>query len=190
MSCDVILDLLPLYIDGCCSEESSRLVEAHLAVCEKCRDARAQMGDCVQTCLNSAPPKVPHRVSEWKASLLQLIMLFVSFAVVTVGVALESASPAGAENGIWAVMLIVPATGQLLALANWFFIRVYRSRKIFSLCSCGATLAMILLGYGWAAAHYSAISSPLVWVGVAVSAVFCVLSKVLSNQYALLLGRE
>ena len=133
MSCDVILDLLPLYIDGCCSEESSRLVEAHLAVCEKCRDARAQMGDCVQTCLNSAPPKVPHRVSEWKASLLQMIMLFVSFAVVTVGVALESVTPTGAENGIWAVMLIVPATGQLLALANWFFIRVYRSRKIFSL---------------------------------------------------------
>jgi hypothetical protein len=33
-------------------------------------------------------------------------------------------------------------------------------------------------------------SLPLVWCGVVLSAVFCALSKVLSNQYALLLGRE
>lgn len=35
--CDVIRDLLPLYADGVCSEESRRAVEAHLAECETCR---------------------------------------------------------------------------------------------------------------------------------------------------------
>lgn len=35
--CNVIVDLLPLYEDGCCSEESRRLVEEHISVCEQCR---------------------------------------------------------------------------------------------------------------------------------------------------------
>ena len=35
--CDVIRDLLPLYLDGVCSEESRRAVEAHLAECPDCR---------------------------------------------------------------------------------------------------------------------------------------------------------
>ena len=37
MSCEVILDLLPLYEDGCCSKESKRIVEEHLQECECCR---------------------------------------------------------------------------------------------------------------------------------------------------------
>lgn len=35
--CDVIRDLLPLYLDGVCSEESRRAVETHLAECPDCR---------------------------------------------------------------------------------------------------------------------------------------------------------
>ncbi|MCM1440001.1 MAG: zf-HC2 domain-containing protein [Roseburia sp.] len=38
MKCDIIQDLLPLYIDNVCSEESKAYVEAHLASCEKCRN--------------------------------------------------------------------------------------------------------------------------------------------------------
>ena len=134
-----------------------------------------------------------HRISDWKASVLQSVMLFVSFAIITLGVILEGSTPTGNTNGLWAVALIVPATGYLLSLANWFFLRVYKSRRMFSYGSCIATLTITLLGYVWAAIHYAggiSMSSPLVWCGVALSAVFCVLSKVLSNQYALLLGRE
>ena len=35
-SCDVIRDLLPLYADDACSEESRRLVDEHLAECPDC----------------------------------------------------------------------------------------------------------------------------------------------------------
>ena len=35
-SCDVIKDLLPLYHDEVCSEDTKKLVEDHLAECEKC----------------------------------------------------------------------------------------------------------------------------------------------------------
>ena len=35
--CGIIRDLLPLYIDGVCNEESKTAVESHLSECEKCR---------------------------------------------------------------------------------------------------------------------------------------------------------
>ena len=38
IKCEVIRDLLPLYHDGVCSEESKKLVEEHLASCEGCRE--------------------------------------------------------------------------------------------------------------------------------------------------------
>ena len=37
MSCNIIKDLIPLYIDGCCSEESEKMVEEHIKVCDECK---------------------------------------------------------------------------------------------------------------------------------------------------------
>lgn len=36
ISCDIIKDLLPLYVDGACSKESAKLVEEHLKECPDC----------------------------------------------------------------------------------------------------------------------------------------------------------
>lgn len=36
ITCDVIQDLLPLYEDNCCSEQSKKLVEQHLKACSNC----------------------------------------------------------------------------------------------------------------------------------------------------------
>ena len=193
MDCNVIKDLLPLYVDECCSEESTKLVAEHLENCESCRKFYNQMCETCQVHEEKPNSVKLHRVSDWKASVLQSLMLFVSFAIITAGVILEGSTPTGKTNGLWAVALIIPATGYLLSLANWFFVRVYKGRKMFSYGSCVATLTITLLGYVWATIHYAGgivMSSPLVWCGVVLSAVFCVLSKVLSNQYALLLGRE
>ena len=37
MKCEVIRDLMPLYLDECCSESSRELVEEHLKECDCCR---------------------------------------------------------------------------------------------------------------------------------------------------------
>ena len=37
MDCDIIRDLLPLYTDGACSENSRKMVEEHLNECSDCR---------------------------------------------------------------------------------------------------------------------------------------------------------
>jgi predicted anti-sigma-YlaC factor YlaD len=37
MSCEIIRDLLPLYLDGVCSEGSRAAVEEHIAECGRCK---------------------------------------------------------------------------------------------------------------------------------------------------------
>lgn len=43
VSCEVIQDLLPLYVDNACSEDSEKLVEDHMAECETCKQAYEAM---------------------------------------------------------------------------------------------------------------------------------------------------
>lgn len=43
MNCNVIRDLLPLYADDICSEESKTMIEEHLKQCVECRKALEQM---------------------------------------------------------------------------------------------------------------------------------------------------
>ena len=44
ISCEIIRDLLPLYMDGVCSEESRKAVDEHVRDCEKCREELRLMG--------------------------------------------------------------------------------------------------------------------------------------------------
>lgn len=37
ISCDVVQDLLPLYVDKACSEDSSKMVESHMTGCKTCK---------------------------------------------------------------------------------------------------------------------------------------------------------
>ena len=43
-NCEVIKDLLPLYSDGVCSEESRKIVAEHISQCSECMDELEKMG--------------------------------------------------------------------------------------------------------------------------------------------------
>ena len=43
MTCDIYQDLIALYVDGLCSEDSGNAVEEHLKTCQKCADTYRQM---------------------------------------------------------------------------------------------------------------------------------------------------
>ncbi len=45
MKCDIIKDLLPLYIDGVSSEGTNKLIEEHLSECEECKKELELMQD-------------------------------------------------------------------------------------------------------------------------------------------------
>ena len=63
VTCKVIQDLLPLYVDGVCAPDTAALVEEHLASCPACREelgrlASAQTGGEVRCAVKvgKAPP--------------------------------------------------------------------------------------------------------------------------------------
>ena len=43
ITCGMAADLLPLYLDGCCSADSSAALEAHMDTCPACRAQYAQL---------------------------------------------------------------------------------------------------------------------------------------------------
>lgn len=43
ITCGMVADLLPLYLDGCCSADSSAALEAHMDTCPACRAQYAQL---------------------------------------------------------------------------------------------------------------------------------------------------
>lgn len=210
MDCEVIRDLIPLCIDGCCSEESKKLVEEHIGGCESCKKIfeDMKMPAATDTADIAKAPITFQKVNDWKASVLQSVLLFLSFALLVTGVALESKTPNGPSNGFWAVNLIIPSTAFMLSLANWYFVRVYKSRKRFSACSMLATLAVATASYIWAGIHYkknildlfgsvaqngaAALCSIVSFcgIGIVLTVAACVLSKVLSAKYAKMLGKD
>lgn len=193
MNCDVVMDLLPLYADGCCSEQSKALVETHLESCQNCKKALDDMKEeCLNICEDPTPVVQVSKINQFKASVLQSVLLFLSFATITLGVTLESYTPMGKQNGNWAYMLIVPATAFMLSLVNWYFVRFYKNKSSFSTCSAIMNFGLTVLGYAWAVLHYgNFLSYYLVFgIGVAVSVTLCIASKISSSLYAKAIGKE
>lgn len=204
MDCNVIEDLIPLYVDGCCSEESARLVQSHIADCDACKKLYESMKLPAPVTEIPNVPGTMRRISDWKASVMQTLLLVLSFGLITVGVAMEARTPVGVTNGWWAMGLVIPATGFMLSLANWYFVRLYQSRRQFSVCSFLATLGVTAAAYVWSVLHYEIDLSQLLGgktelapqalllscMGLVLSGMFCVLSRLLSNTYARMLGKD
>ncbi len=83
MECQVIEDLLPLYLDNVCSERSNALVQAHLNECEKCRQIVTHAKKLPLPNVELDPPMVEKAVKKgfqkirirWWASILAIIVL-------------------------------------------------------------------------------------------------------------------
>lgn len=202
MDCNIIKDLIPLYIDNCCSEESSALVKKHIEECKECKAVFDGMTSDITSEAAVYEKKNHSRINDWKASVLQSALLFASFLLITIGVALEAETPRGFTNGFWAFNIVIPATGFMLSLPNWYFVKLYKSKKIFSRCSCALTVLITLGAVIWSMLHYEMISSfedvlhmirfslYFYGYGIAAALIFAVLSKALSSVYAKMLGKE
>ncbi|MBR2482043.1 MAG: zf-HC2 domain-containing protein [Oscillospiraceae bacterium] len=68
ISCHVIEDLLPLYHDGVCSEESRALVEEHLSRCEACAALHRKMSGEEETVAVDDTAALQSIQKEWKKS--------------------------------------------------------------------------------------------------------------------------
>ena len=85
MDCNIIKDLIPLYIDGCCSEESEKTVEEHIENCHECKKLFDDMKSPADMVAVAESPKTFSKLNDWKASILQSVLLFLSFGIITIG---------------------------------------------------------------------------------------------------------
>lgn len=102
VTCDIISDLLPLYIDGVCSEDSRNAVEKHLESCGECKSTLKAMSEggllSVEERSNAERAKRP-----FKKLRLRFLFWFV-FGLFCVSVILITMEYAGAFDNIEAAL--------------------------------------------------------------------------------------
>lgn len=89
MKCNVVRDLLPLYLDQLCEEETSEEIKDHLEGCEECRQRWEEMGSPVESMIGQLedekvsiePMKKYQKKMKRKNKMLVLIILM-SVAVI------------------------------------------------------------------------------------------------------------
>lgn len=193
--CELIRDLLPLYVDDCCSTASRRAVEDHLAHCSTCRKELESLQTPLPLQTAAAPPEMPEScppVQLWKASILQSLLFLFTFALIVLGVAKEAASSfADPQQGLWFFDLVAPATSFLFSLLNGYFLRLYPSARRFSACSALLCLLLSFGAWGWGIFHYGhGLPS---WIGylpgLLLTLLLCIASALFSALYARMLGK-
>ena len=86
VKCDVIRDLLPLYMDGLVSEETKALVDEHLEHCEDCRKYLAEMKDAEEMPRQEFVEEMkPLKKIKRKAMLNRIALVVVALALVAFG---------------------------------------------------------------------------------------------------------
>lgn len=110
--CNVIRDLLPLYHDDVCSEESKDMVEEHLSECNDCRSYYDQFdmklpeitsdSDEASTLQNDL---VMIRKVESRITLRILAVVSITVMIFTVGCIISSCIPEGTWNSVKASVL-------------------------------------------------------------------------------------
>lgn len=90
VTCDIINDLLPLYVDEVCSESSKQAVEEHIKKCEKCSETlNAMRGDEPQPGLDKSETekakkpftKLKKRVIAWSCFGVVILSFIVTFGL-------------------------------------------------------------------------------------------------------------
>ena len=124
--CEVIQDLLPLYIDNICSDESRRMVSEHLESCDECKKLYENMSKPVEQDLSEpeldskqAFKAIKHKWY-WKAGLIALYFLPVIVALVLYAtlVVVARIGFINLEVGICFAMLVVAAI--LMTKNKWW----------------------------------------------------------------------
>ena len=90
MDCNIINDLIPLYIDGCCSDESSAEVKKHIENCDECKKIFESMTNNITQEETTFEAKKCTKINDWKASIMQSVLFLLSFLLITLGVYVEA----------------------------------------------------------------------------------------------------
>lgn len=88
VSCEIVKDLLPLYHDGVCSNDSKTMVEEHLAYCDSCKAELLEMDDTL--CINKAEQNLQEAEAvkklskRWKKGMLKSLLKGILLTILTI----------------------------------------------------------------------------------------------------------
>jgi predicted anti-sigma-YlaC factor YlaD len=89
ISCEIIKDLLPLYLDGVCSNESKKSVEEHLTDCENCKtDLQAMQTSLplIRAEQNLKEAEMVKNLSKrWKKSMKKALLKGIIITLIAIG---------------------------------------------------------------------------------------------------------
>lgn len=88
ISCEIIKDLLPLYLDGVCSNDSKAAVDEHLAACDNCKTELQAMKislpiNSTERNINEAEA-VKNLSKKWKKGMTKSLLKGVLFTILTI----------------------------------------------------------------------------------------------------------
>ena len=142
LPCDVVQDLLPLYVDGVCSADSRQLVDAHLAECDDCRKVLADLQESETEVAFHADAKAvirAHNKHQSKTALALGVLISV-FLTGVMGVMLYVTLKGWSD---WQTTITVGAS--LLFLAGLTAVPLLASSKRLTKAIVFSTLALVLV---------------------------------------------
>jgi predicted anti-sigma-YlaC factor YlaD len=88
ISCEIIKDLLPLYLDGVCSNDSKAAIEEHLTDCDNCESELQAMQkllppDNTEQNLNEAEA-IKKLSKRWKKGMTKSLLKGILFTILTI----------------------------------------------------------------------------------------------------------
>lgn len=83
-TCDIIKDLLPLYLDNVCSEDSRKAVEEHIATCENCRRELEAYRSDITAADNEGEEVIKKLSSHWKKTKRTSLLTGILFMAVLI----------------------------------------------------------------------------------------------------------
>lgn len=125
LNCDIIKDLIPLYLDKICSESSAAAVESHLASCPECRGCfeALQNTEITAEAANQAEVNYMKKVKQHylKKNVLGIVLLFISSQA---GLWILTPSWVSYERGV----VLYCAVFSILALGTFLLLSNYRTK--------------------------------------------------------------
>ncbi len=149
MKCEIVRDLLPLYIDKVCSNETETEVKTHLETCNECR---AVYDDMAREMKNQTEPKAVPNEKVIYMGIRQKIgnmLLYAILFVAVVGLAFSTFAEIGEHGwpqGMFAIGFFVPCAAFLLSMVNILLLGEYSSRRRFCWASGSLSAFLCLVG--------------------------------------------
>ena len=144
MNCEIIKDLLPLYLDGICSDESRKMVDEHLLECEECRNyysllKKNEIGEAIELDKDSV---VKYQTRKFKRKSFVVGSVFAGIFMIPVLICFIVNLAAGAALDWFFIVLT-----SLMVAASLIIVplMVPKYKFNFTLLSFALTLVLLLL---------------------------------------------